>query len=60
MIIETHFTPNIIFKLHNFTTKITNHIDNTTHAGTEIIVSSKLATYLLRSFREHAIKATNI
>lgn len=60
MITETYSSPNTNFKLHSFTTHITNHPDNTAHASTAIVVSSKIRHYLLPSFQEHAIQVTNI
>jgi hypothetical protein len=60
MITETHFTPNTNFKLHKFTTHVTNHPDKTAHAGTATVVYSRIRHCLLSPFQEHAIQATNI
>jgi len=60
MITETHFTPNINFKIHDYITHRKDYPDNTVHAGAAILVSSKVHHYLLLLFHEHAIQAANI
>jgi exonuclease III len=60
MINKTHFTLNTNFKLHGFTTHVTNHPNNTAYAGIGIVVSSRIRHCLLPPFQEHAIRATNI
>jgi hypothetical protein len=60
MIVETHFTSNTNFKLYGFTNHLTNHPDNTAHASSSIVVSSKIHHYLLPLFHEQEIQATNM
>jgi len=46
--------------MYDYITHKTNHPDNTAHAGATILVSTKIRHYLLPSFQEHDIQATNI
>lgn len=60
LISEAHLTDKTTFYLDGYSTYATYHPDNTSHAGTAIIVKNTIQHQLLPEYRSQKIQATSI
>jgi tRNA A37 threonylcarbamoyladenosine biosynthesis protein TsaE len=57
---DTHFTDRSYFKIPHYNAYFTNHPDNTTHAGSRILISNTISHYEWPEFGKNFLQATTI
>jgi exonuclease III len=60
LVSETHFTDRSYLKIPHYNAYFTNHPDNTTHAGSGIIIKNTLSHKKLLKFKKKILQATTI